>query len=594
MCLGSRYNCRTRYITVSIFLTVCSSTSTRAAQPASTYYVDCRSGNDAADGLSPSAAWKSVGKVSDHRFFPGDSIAFRRGSVCSGMLWPKGSGSGVAPIRIDAWGTGPLPNIQAIAGDEAAFRLSNQEYWSVDHVDFSGGQPHGVFIDGTSGVLHGIHLSDLVVHDVTGKPKTKEGGLVVIAPGSGEQKFDDVVVDGVTAYHTSQWAGILVGGVRFGVLPVSARSTNVIVRNSIVHDLAGDGIVLFQVNNGVIENSVAWHTGMQETETIGTPSAIWTWMCADCAMRRNEAFLTDSPGVDGGAFDIDYSNTNNIVEGCYGHDTQGYCASIFGAGQVTANSTIKNNICADNGRSPRLAQRQGAIFLSTWNNGKLKGVHISGNRIFWAPPLATAAVVNTADFDGAGVFEKNTIESSSPFLIRSNSSLVFDNNSYNHPTNRVATTRDVSPGKEIPALSFRDAEGKPVPSGRLPHKWVLLAFVSTAPADHDSRGQVAIIESAQRQFHSAGLEVIIIPAQVADEEHARNLQYDWNLGAIRLLFDDGSAARALNVLHMPALVLVNPGRKIVWHHDGFTLPGELGLKLRSFLGRPDYAQMSPE
>lgn len=118
--------------------------------------------------------------------------------------------------------------------------------------------------------------------------------------------------------------------------------------------------------------------------------------------------------------------------------------------------------------------------------------------------------------------------------------------------------------------------------------------MSVLPGDHDSRGQVASIESADRQFHSVGLQTVIIPEKVSDAEQARNLHYNWNTGAIPLLFDNGNAARALNVLHIPALVLVSPGGKIVWHHDGFTLPGDVGLTLRSFVGAPDYAQMDPE
>ena len=74
---------------------------------------------------------------------------------------------------------------------------------------------------------------------------------------------------------------------------------------------------------------------MQDTQTIGTPNAIWTWMCDDCTVQRSEAYLTDSPGVDGGAFDIDYGNTKNSVIDNYGHDTQGYCVAVFGAGFVT-------------------------------------------------------------------------------------------------------------------------------------------------------------------------------------------------------------------------------------------------------------------
>ncbi len=320
--------------------------------------------------------------VSRHTFHPGDSIYFRRGSVCSGMLAPKGSGSAAAPIRLGAWGTGALPRIEAAHGDEAAMKLFDQEYWTIEDLEFSRGQPHGVFVSGSKGVLHGIHIKDVVVHDVAGAPKTKEDGLVVIASASEKQHFDDVLIDGVTAYHTTQWAGILVGGVAHGYPPEASRNTNVVIRNSIVHDVTGDGIVLFEVNNGLIENSVAWRTGMQDTETIGTPNAIWTWMCRNCAVRHNEAFLTDSPGVDGGAFDIDYGNDDNTVEENYAHDTQGYCVAVFAAGWVTGNSMVRNNTCAANGLSPRLASRQGAVFLSTWNGGKIRGPPYIGKSTF--------------------------------------------------------------------------------------------------------------------------------------------------------------------------------------------------------------------
>jgi hypothetical protein len=141
--------------------------------------------------MTPSTAWRTTARVSGHSFLPGDTIRFRRGSACSGMLWPKGSGSAAAPIRLDAWGTGPLPKIQAEPGQEAAFRLFDQEYWAVAHLEFSGGQPHGVFISGTQGVLHGIHIRDVVVHGVTGEPENKEGvaagGPNLVDRGSTEQ-----------------------------------------------------------------------------------------------------------------------------------------------------------------------------------------------------------------------------------------------------------------------------------------------------------------------------------------------------------------------------------------------------------------------
>lgn len=549
-----------------------------------TYYVDCAAGNDTADGQSPATAWRSVRMVSAREFHAGDSIRLRRGTTCPGTLWPKGSGAPGAPILLDAWGDGPLPKVQAETGAAAAFRLFNQEYWTVQHAEFIGGQPHGVFVSGTEGVLHAIHIRGILVHGVTGEPKTKEGGLVVVASGSAVQRFDDVLIDGVTAYGTSQWAGILVGSLGFGILPEPARTAHVVVRNSMVHDVAGDGIVLLQVNQGAIESSVAWCTGMQQTQTIGTPNAIWTWMCRECAVRRSEAFLTDSPGVDGGGFDIDYGDDDNVVEDSYAHDTQGYCVAVFGAGRTTTNSVVRRNVCAANGRSPRLAARQGTVFLDTWNGGRLRGVQLSENRILWTPPIAAAAVVNTADFDGEGTFTDNLIESSVPQPIRSNPSLQFARNSI---LSHVVPTPAPAPFPEMPALPLRSGVGYSVSLARPTH-WRLYAFV---PPSGDG---VALVASAYRQFHAAGLDTVLIAEGGDDRGGARNLRWDWNLGDINLLYDNGDAAKLLKLSGQPALMLVDAAGQIVWRHDGFTPPGNLGLELRAHLGDPDYAQLVPE
>ena len=400
-----------------------------SSRSGATWYLDCSRSGSAGNGKSPEAAWNSTAALAEHEFGPGDSILLRRGTTCEGGVISRGSGSAASPIRLDAWGVGPLPRIHARSGERAALLLSDQQYWSIAHLEFVGGEPYGIYITGTRGVLHGIHIRDVVVHDVTGEPKEKDSGLVVIAPGNHAQRFDDVLVDGVTAYRTTQWAGILVGTAR-EFLPAEGRSTNVVVRNSIVHGVAGDGIILFQVIHGLIENSVAWHTGMQPTQTIGTPNAIWTWMCRDCIVRRNEAFLVDSPGVDGGAFDVDYGNTDNVVEDNYGHDTQGYCVAVFAAGSGTTNTVVRGNVCAGNGRSPRLARRQGAVFLDTWNGGIIRGLTVQANRIFWDPPIAAPVVVDTAAIEGPVSFREQEIHSSSPFFIRSNGGLTLDHNDY--------------------------------------------------------------------------------------------------------------------------------------------------------------------
>jgi hypothetical protein len=394
---------------------------------AQTYYVDCSHGSDDAAGTSAEEAWKTLDKVSGHTFESGDSILFRRGTRCPGTLWPKGSGNERAPIRIGAYGAGPLPVVEA--GDaEAAFKLFDQSHWRVENIETRGGNPYGVLVSGSNGEMRDIAIRNVVAGDVGGTVKEKGSGLVVVLAQEG-LRMEDILIDGVTASGTTEWAGILVrGGSR------DNRIRNVVIRNSIVHHVYGDGIVLFQVENGLIEKSAAWLTGLQPVERIGTPNGIWTWRCRNCTVQLTEGFFIDSPGVDGGVYDIDWGNDDNIVQYNYGHDAQGYCASVFAAaGEVTTNSIVRYNVCVDNGRSPKLARRQGDFYVTTWEGGKLDGVLVHNNTFIWNPPIDAPAVqVDQAEFAGGGanVFRNNTIISSVPGMVHSSRSLRFENNVY--------------------------------------------------------------------------------------------------------------------------------------------------------------------
>ena len=351
----------------------CAAWTVQAQSVTTTYFVDCAGNAPKSDGRSEDSPWTALDQVNAHTFIPGENVRFKRGSVCRGTLSPQGSGSNSAPIRITAYGTGTRPKIVAESKNDAVLKLFNQEYWDIDSIDLAGGNTFGVFVSGDKGVLHHIHLANLLVHDVGGaEMKHKESGLIVISPGSVDQRFDDVLVESVTAYNTQQWVGIMVGGGNFGYPPENTWSTHVIIRDSIVHDVQGDGIVLFRVRDGRISSSVAWNTGMQPGENMGTPNAIWTWMCRDCIVEQNEAFLSDSPGVDGGAFDIDYGNTNNSVIDNYGHDTQGYCIAVFAASFVTQGSQVQGNTCLNNARSPRMALVSGGHLLAHMERRKAR------------------------------------------------------------------------------------------------------------------------------------------------------------------------------------------------------------------------------
>lgn len=401
---------------------------------ASTYYVDC-SATTNGSGKQAAQPWNRLTAVNQTTFAPGDLVLFKRDSTCIGTLWPKGSGRAGQPVVIGSYGTGPLPVIVG-TGNEAALQLHNQPYWEIRNIETVGGSPYGIHISGNVGELHHFRLTDIVVHDVSGEPKIKDSGLIVIAPDlNTPATFHDVMVDGATVYNTSEWAGIIINGSSFNAASPPLHGSGVVVRNCLVHDVAGDAILVTLFRNALIERNVAWNVGMQPTQTIGTPDGIWDWMCERCVVQYNEGFLTDSPGVDGGVFDIDYGNHDNIVQYNYGHDSQGYCVSVFGAGGPlgnSINSVVRYNVCVNNARSPRLAKLQGAIFVHTWNNGYLDGTKIYNNTIYWSPPTDAPALVNDAEFTGSGVnlFANNLVWSTTPQFIRSSSGLKLEGNLY--------------------------------------------------------------------------------------------------------------------------------------------------------------------
>jgi len=579
-----------------------------AATAQAVHYLDCSASQKGADSLSPGTAWNSINQANEHMFHPGDQLLLRRGSICHGMLNPKGSGDSQRPILIGPYGVGSLP---IIFGDnhEAALKLADQDHWEISRLELVGGSPYGLLISGSVSSLTHFRLSNLIVHDVPGTPKQKQTGLIVITPQSGASTlFHDIVIDGVTAYNTMQWAGIFISAGIFTSDSKPVRGSDVVVRNSVVHDVAGDGILLMLVKNGILEWNVAWDTGLQYSETIGTPNSIWEWMCEECVVQYNEGFFSDSPGVDGGVFDIDYGNIKNVVQYNFGHDSQGYCVSAFGVEggpSDSVDSVIRGNLCVDNGRSPREAKRQGAMFFSTTPGGSLRGIDVYGNTVLWDPPIDTAAIVSDAAVDPSGLraLRNNLVISRSENLTRVTGGLQlsdneyqivagvspewrFDDKSYRTLADAQRAGQEIGSsltsakvdglfhsgdshcelakpllehdiyGNEMDAcagaVSHAPKQVRAAPSERLniggldfpSNGWSLIARLTpeSFPGSDGSRKQMSVLKSMEEQFSPLGLHIYVVSDTALSSAAASNWANDWNFEQIRFLKSSSEGA----------------------------------------------------
>jgi hypothetical protein len=551
------------------------------------WHVDCSGTAAIADG-SIAAPFRTIQQANELALNPGDQLLFKRRSHCTGELMPKGSGTLADPILIGAYGDGPLPRIEAASTDLAALRIFNQQFLEVSSLELQGGTEYGLFVSGDAGVLHHLRFRDLHIHEVRGPLKRKESGLVVILPSNKTTLFEDVELDGVQAWNTTQWSGIFVSG-----------ASHVRIRNSLVHDVQGDGIVVFESRDALIARSVAWHTGMQEAQTIGTPNAIWTWRCQDCAVEDNEAFLSDSPGVDGGSFDIDFGNARNTVERNFGHDTAGYCVSVFGAFGPTTGSVVSGNVCVHNGMSTRLAQRQGALLLMTWSGGTLEGVDIHSNRVDWKPAGDTPAIRVGSQTQSSGVkLQGNEIWSTGSNFVDPGLKYMGEHNRYVttsiDPGDLQRALLELPPTKESNSTvssSPMDASGSSV-FGRLPDPpggWKLEVTIPAATQPNQSednlRGTLIELQSAMAQYGHKGLEVII-SADSGSEPMLR----DWLLPANGIRLETAPAANKL----VFSVEFVSPEGKVVREWRAYPSPVDLGLELRQRLGAPEFSQLKFE
>jgi hypothetical protein len=403
---------------------------------ATTYYLDC-SASQNGNGTQASP-WNSLVSVNAFTFLPGDHLVLNRGTACNGALTPQGSGAASAPIVIDAYGTGAQPEISG-GSAEAALKLFNQQYWEINNLEIAGGNLYGVYVSGNTpnASINHIYLRNLNVHGATyTSTKRADSGEVFISTNAAGQVLNDVLIDGVTAHNSHVSEGILVsaGGAWIEGNGVSQPlGRNVTVQNSTAHDIYGDGILISELNNGLLQMNVVYNSGLCPNCTGSTPVGLWEWYCHTCTVQYNESYANQSWGGDGGDFDIDYYNNSNVVQYNYGHDSAGYCVAFFGAGgRASLDNIFRYNVCSNNGRRSDLS-KQGEVFLHTWDGGSLNGVQIYNNTFYWNP-ASNAAAFSTSDamFSGSNprFFKNNILYTTVPGMIQATSTFVLDNNIY--------------------------------------------------------------------------------------------------------------------------------------------------------------------
>lgn len=377
---------------ISLLITLALLVTTLHAQ---TYYVS-PAGNDNAQGTSPGTAWKTISKVNSMAIAPGSSILFEGGQTFSGSIsLDNGDANDAAnPVLISSYGNG-----RAVINSGAAkgFYAYNTQGITVSNLVFVGSGMNSNTSDGVlfyTDLSGNIKLENIKVQNVEVSEYGKTG-LTLLAT-SGNSGYKDVLIDSVHVHHVKK-DGIVTRGFTMQSHTGWAHENITIRRCESDHvsgyadggSHRGSGIIMAQVNGGLIENCAAHDNGAGNTH-CGGPGGIWAWDCNNIVIQSCESYRNKAgTGCDGLGFDLDGGVTNSVMQYNYAHDNDGagYLLGQYDYARPWANNVVRYNISENDGRT-----NGGGFTLFKGPGTTMSGCKIYNNSVYITPSSTNSGV----------------------------------------------------------------------------------------------------------------------------------------------------------------------------------------------------------
>jgi hypothetical protein len=380
-------------------------------------------------GSSVDAAEYRIDSQADFDFYkeaefkPGDTIAFKRGTVFNGMFSPAGSGTEKAPICLKTYGNGHKPIINALGENSAGIFLKNVEFWDIDGIEITNtdgteenqGTLFGIYVlaRDTGKTHRHIHITNCYIHDVNGKVAGKgRGGIHVHVEGEKPAKFHDLRivgnkierVGGVGIGNNSPFAKVV-----FDADTVNPDTehfwTDVYVAGNFV-DHTGRNSIIARVS----KDAVYEYNTLANSSRYSTGHSIFCFNTRGIKIQYNEVYgNVGEGGKDRGAFDADYNCTHTYIQYNYSHDNLWFCGIMK---RPTRHVFIRYNISQND--------REGIYFYGFEPERSAEDVHIYNNTHYVSKkydvevfcegrtPLNSVFENNIFYFEGKGRWGKNS------------------------------------------------------------------------------------------------------------------------------------------------------------------------------------------
>jgi hypothetical protein len=347
---------------------------------ATTYYVR-HDGNDQASGDATNLAWASLERVNRAIFKPGDHVYFEGGQAFLGQLHitTQHAGNPNAPVVFGSYGSGRA-RIEAGAGTGILLEGAGGVILENLEVVGSGAtNNHGYGINCENTNTHGQRLDFLKLDNL----ETHGFGIHGILISGTEAGFDHVWVTNCSM-HNNLRGGMEVAG-RLSGEATNYAHANVHVVQCKAFDNSGDpnylrnhsgsGIVLYQVENSLMEQCLAWNNGALCRSGGG---GVGLWVCASrrVTIQYCQSYANKTSHADGGGFDIDGGCEDCILQYNYSHDNDGPGLMVYSYNYAPH----RNHGCIVRFNISENDSRKGAPYAGLWV--KTDGSDITGLEIY--------------------------------------------------------------------------------------------------------------------------------------------------------------------------------------------------------------------
>ncbi len=425
-----------------------------AACSGTTYYV-AANGNDANNGMSPSAPWQTIAKVNAGSSYaggglsPGQCLMFNGGDQFSGCVY-MATGSNIAsssasnPIVLGSYGSGNATITGTLACQNSG--VSNNK-WGVVMIDganaaLSGfimqnltlrpgnGYGNGVIVQATGAGINNVIVRN---NDIGGfnTPNNNPFGsaeiLVLDAPnepvGGGGTPIYNIQVINNSVHGLSGVTSADASGIMFdGVITSSLISGNSVYNIGSPGNDTGAGITILNDNKGpanVVVSSNTIHDIGANTTSCGGMSGIETANVDTIIVSSNEVYNTRPypslvSGCDWDGIDLDGSTVNSIVEYNYTHNNFG--TGLFGwmglnNGPIWGNNIFRYNISENDNNG---GSTSGGAMSFAGQGNAVSGLQVYNNTIYQFNTNGSNAAVSWVGWNAptGSIFKNNILMTS--------------------------------------------------------------------------------------------------------------------------------------------------------------------------------------